>query len=475
MTACGNGKLPFPTPAQHDLVVLTRHGPLTYQPGDDDGAAAGLEHDLIEAFAQELGVGVRYQIENSGNWPDTLRQGNYHLAAAWLSPQSTAQITASTPIFQTRDLLAQHEASLPLSKREQLAGKTVHALAGTRQAATLRRLARDIPTLTVVEVADGDIIDLLERLGERKIDYVAMDARLEDLANQFVPSLRTSLPLSDEQPIVWLFGPQPNSELSARANAFIERARQDGTLARIEERYFGHVRRLTQGDVTKFLAEIETSLPKLRRHFESAEALTGIDWRLVAAIAYQESHWDANATSPTNVRGIMMLTEETADRMGVSNRLNARESILAGARYLIQLKEALDPEVQEPDRTWLALSAYNLGPGSAASGRRLARELGANPSQWYEMKRVLPLLAQRKYYERIKAGRARGGEAVILVENIRSYYDILQRHQTAWQPPATRLGQRDKRAGERLPPIQRNKTKPAPQQATGKTATKRAR
>lgn len=447
MAACGNGALPFPTPAQHDLVVLTRSGPLSYQAGEDN-TASGLEHDLIEAFAQELGVGVSYRVVAPGEFEAQLRQGDYHLAAAWLSPHAEASLQPSSPLFLTRDVLMQHEASLPLTKPEQLAGQTVHALAGTRQAATLRQLAHKIPELKVVEVGEGDIIKLLQALGERQVDYVAIDARIEDIANQFVPNLRGTLPLTDELPIVWQFGPRPNGELAARANDFIERVQHDGTLARIEERYFGHVRRLNQADVTKFLAEIETTLPKFRPHFQSAEALTGIDWRLTAAIAYQESHWDPNAISPTNVRGIMMLTEDTADHLGVGNRLNARESIIAGARYLVQLKEALDPEVGEPDRTWLALSAYNLGPGNAAASRRLARELGANPNQWYEMKRILPLLTQRKYYERVKGSRARGGEAVILVENIRSYYDILQRHESAWQKPAPKLRANDKPASE---------------------------
>ncbi|MCK6412337.1 MAG: membrane-bound lytic murein transglycosylase MltF [Azonexus sp.] len=436
VAACGDGALPFPTPAQHDLVVLTRNGPLSYLSGEDS-SVGGLERDLIEAFAQELGVGVSYRVVAPGEFEAQVRRGDYHLAAAWLSPHAEGSLQATPPIFLTRDILAQHEASLPLTKLEQLAGKTVHALASTRQAATLHRLAHQIPDLRVIEVGEGDILKLLQALGERKVDYVAMDSRIEDIANQFVPSLRSTLKLSDERPIIWQLGPRPNSEFIARANAFVERVQHDGTLARIEERYFGHVRRLTQADVTRFLAEIETTLPKFRRHFESAEALTGIDWRLTAAIAYQESHWDPNAISPTNVRGIMMLTEDTADHLGVGNRLNPRESIIAGARYLVQLKEALDPEIEEPDRTWLALSAYNLGPGNAAASRRLARELGANPNLWFEMKRILPLLAQRKYYERIKSGRARGGEAVILVENIRSYYDILLRHESPWQAPPT--------------------------------------
>ena len=244
-----------------------------------------------------------------------------------------------------------------------------------------------------------------------------------------MPNLRVSLPLSEAQPIAWLLGPHPNAELASRARAFVERIQVDGTLARLEDRYFGHVRRLTQADVTKFLGEIEATLPKLRKHFQAAERVSGIDWRLIASVAYHESHWDPNATSYTNVRGIMMLTEETADRLAVSNRLDPRESIMAGARYINLLKDMLPDDAREPDRTWLALAAYNIGPGHMNATRTVAKEIKADPNSWYEMKRVLPLMANPKFVARMKTARARGGEAVLLVENIRSYYDILVRHE----------------------------------------------
>jgi membrane-bound lytic murein transglycosylase F len=425
--------LPFPTPAQHDLVVLTRPGLLTYTT-DDNGNPTGLEYDLAQAFAQELGVGVKYVVAEPDELESRLVENNYHLAAAWLSPGSDASIQATPPIFLTRDILAQHEASLPLTELAQLAGKTVHVMAGSRQAENLGRLSKEIPGLKIVEVGQGDILELLEKLGNRRIEYVAMDEHFEDIADQFVPNLRTTLPLSETQPVVWRLGKHPNSELRARLDAFIERVQHDGTLARLEDRYLGHVRRLEQADIVKFLGEVETTLPKFRKFFQAAQALTGIDWRLIAAVAYHESHWDPNATSYTNVRGIMMLTEDTADRLEVGNRLDPSESILAGARYINLLKEQLPEEVEEPDRTWLALAAYNIGPGHFNGARTLAKQLKADPNSWYDMKRILPKLAQPKYFQQLKTGRARGGEAVILVENIRSYYDILLRNAAPFAP-----------------------------------------
>lgn len=440
VTACGDGMstggpISFPTPGRGDLVVLTT---LPIETADNEPlGVAGLEKDLVETFARELGVEVSWRTVAPEKLADELARSRYHLAAAWLSADGSNAMQQSPAILSSRDVLVQHESSLPLTKLEQLKDKTVHVMAGSRQARTMRQLAESLPGLEIVEVGKGDIFDLAASLGERRIEYAAIDDRMDELAAQFVPALRTTLTLSKEQAIVWPLGQHPNPEMQARVNTFVERIRRDGTLARLEERYFGHIRRLEQPDIEKFLAAVESVLPKLRRHFTAAQAITGLDWRLLAALAYHESHWDPNATSYTNVRGIMMLTEDTADHLGVSNRLDPAESILAGARYLNQLKDALTDSVAEPDRTWLALAAYNLGLGHLNAARSIARQQKANANTWYDMRRVLPLLAKPEYYSKLKSGRGRGGEAVILVENIRSYYDILSRHEPAYTATTT--------------------------------------
>ncbi len=438
LAGCGEygRSLPFPTPAQTDLVILTQPGPLSHAT-DENGTESGFEYDLVDAFARELGVGVRRIVVPAEEIGPRLARGDAHFAAGWRTPEDNPDLLAGPAFAHSRDVLVQHEASLPVEELAELAGRTVHVLAGSRQAATLRALQGSVAGLKVEEYAGTDVFELIEAVGDHRVEMALVDSAMLDIALQFVPAIQSGLEVGEERPIAWLFGARHNPELFARAAAFVERARQDGTLARIEDRYFGHVQRLQGGDIAKFLEKVETTLPRLRRHFITAQNVSGIDWRLLAAIAYHESQWDPDATSPTGVRGIMMLTEETADRMGVSNRLDPKESILAGGRYLDMLKGMLPPSAREPDRTWLALSAYNVGPGHFNAARTLARQQGADPDSWYEMKRILPLLAQPKYYQRLKSGRARGGEAVILVENIRSYYDILRHHEQPY--PATPL------------------------------------
>lgn len=176
--------------------------------------------------------------------------------------------------------------------------------------------------------------------------------------------------------------------------------------------------------------QTRTLLPHYRRWFEEAADLTGIDWQLLAALSYRESHWRPNAVSFTRVRGMMMLTEETADRMNVENRLDAHSSILAGARYLQLLKEQLPLRMNEEDRLWMALAAYNQGMGHLEDARILAIQSGLNPDVWADVKRMMPLLSHPSVYKKTKHGKARGGEAVILVETVRLYREMLNRLET---------------------------------------------
>ena len=225
--------------------------------------------------------------------------------------------------------------------------------------------------------------------------------------------------------MAWGFSSAADYDLQQSAVVFFDKIRNNGTLARLVDRYYGHVNRIQAVDSEAVIEKIETILPKLRSYFHEAQQLTGVDWRLLAAIGYQESHWDQFATSPTGVRGLMMLTDDTADRMGVKNRLDARESIIGGAKYLLKLRDTVPERIAEPDRTWLALAAYNQGYGHLEDARILAARLKTNADSWLDVRKAYSKLHQPEIYESLKHGYARGEEAVQFVENIRNYTDIL--------------------------------------------------
>jgi membrane-bound lytic murein transglycosylase F len=247
------------------------------------------------------------------------------------------------------------------------------------------------------------------------------------LARRYFPQLEVLFDVGKPVDYAWLFSKVDRKRLAEAARRFFERIGKDGTLKRLVDRHYGHAARLTAIDAVALIERIRTQLPELRAHFLEAEAASGIDWRLIAAIGYQESHWDPQATSPTGVRGLMMLTEETAVRLQIRDRLDARESIVGGARYLALLKEAMSPRLAEPDRTFLALAAYNMGLGHLEDARVLAERAGLNPDKWQDVRLVLPRLAEPEHFSQTRHGYARGHEAQRLVDNVRNYYDILVR------------------------------------------------
>jgi membrane-bound lytic murein transglycosylase F len=431
--ACGERPAPS-APALKELVVVTRAGPTTYS-RDETLGASGFDHDLVQLFARELGIGIRFVLATSdAEIHQRLTRHEAHIAAAWLTPHEDPGIRSSSPYFHSSNVLVTHEASLPISETAQLAGRSVHAVAGTSQASALRDIQKEVPRLHVIDETQRDELDLMEGIATRRLEAVVVDHALFNIAVNYYPELQGSLAIGPARPISWLFAPDSDPELILKAEFFLAEIQKSGGMARLKDRYFGHMERLNQAASVRFIERVRSILPQYRPMFQAAQASTGIDWRLLAALAYQESQWDPLATSPTNVRGMMMLTEYTADHLNVSNRLDANQSIRAGARYLSDLRDMLPASTSEPDRLWLALAAYNLGMGHLNGARGIAQKLKANPDSWYEMKRVLPLLAREEYYSRLKSGKARGGEAVIMVENIRIYTDILNRYEAPHRP-----------------------------------------
>jgi membrane-bound lytic murein transglycosylase F len=266
-----------------------------------------------------------------------------------------------------------------------------------------------------------------------------VEATRYTLARRFFPQLDVAFNVGKPVDYAWLVSTVDKKRILETALPFFERIKKDGTLKRLIDRYYGHAMRFSAIDAGAFLEQIGAQLPNLKPHFAEAERLSGVDWRLIAAIGYQESHWDPKATSPTGVRGLMMLTEETAERLQIKDRLDARESILGGARYFALLKEALPARLPEPDRSYLALAAYNIGIGHLEDARILAQRANLNPDKWQDVRQVIPKLADPDSFQSLKHGYARGGEAMQLVDNIRNYYDVLARMEprdTPMLPPA---------------------------------------
>lgn len=435
--ACSEAPPRLPSALEHGtLMVVTINSPTTVYE-DADGNYAGLEHDLVAAFAGELGLTVRYVfVTNAAQLFKTLEEGRAHLAAAGIPALTPPDARVRFgPAYQTVRFEVAYRTDQPRPRRvADLLGKRLAVVAGGGGAENLRKAATRDAALAWSEMPVEDALALLARLADGEFDYVVARSNVVAMATDFYPNVRRAFTVGEPTPLAWAFPEEGDPRLLAKAEEFFSRIARDGTLKRLLDRYYGHAGRLKPVDANGILTRMRTVLPALKPWFREAERLTGIDWRLLAALGYQESRWDPLATSPTGVRGLMMLTEETADRMGVTDRLDPYQSIIAGARYLLVLKETLPARIPEPDRTWLALAAYNLGFGHLEDGRILAQRKGLDPDAWMDVRRTLPLLSRPDYYMTVERGFARGGEAVYLVENVRTYYDILKRFEHREQP-----------------------------------------
>lgn len=431
LAACQRGDAPNAVDYQTlgELRVATRLDPLSYV-GGTSADASGYEHDLLLELGNTLGVPVRFRVYSSATGAlDAVRNGDVHLAAAALGKNDTMRKIRWTPAVRDLSLLVASTAtsSGDISALKDLAGRTVVARRGSLAARRLRELQAELPTLNIELKTGASDAQLLADVADGRLALVATNEAQLALAAALRPELDGAVALPGVASMAWALSENAPQSLMDTLSTFIWQAHEDGLIERLEDRYLGPVRRLNEVAITWFLERMRSRLPQYQSLFKAAGDETGIDWRLLAAMGYQESQWNPKAVSPTGVRGLMMLTDDTAARMGVRDRLDPAQSIRGGAKYFSWVRESIADDVPEPDRTWMAIAAYNLGLGHLRGARQIANTLGRDNTTWVSMRKVLPLMSKPRFARRLRAGPARGGEAVIMTENVRAFYDILRR------------------------------------------------
>lgn len=408
------------------LRVLTIEGPTTYYRTPD--GPSGFEYDLLTAFAAELGVQLEVETADSlASIFPRLARGDAHFAAAALNitepRKQIAQFAVPYQTIQTQ-IVYRLGNDRPKSIKD-LIGRQVTVPAGSAYAQLLSVSKADHPELKWSESSTKTVEDLLVEVWEEDIEITFSASNLLAIVRQHHPELRVGFSLDTTHQLAWAFRPGADQTLVHAANNFLERLESSGTLERLIDRYYGAATKFDYINVKTYRERITTVLPVYEPLFKEAAAEYDLDWRLVAAQSYQESYWKPGAVSPTGVAGLMQLTEATAAFIEVEDRTDPRQSVLGGTKYLRSLYDRIDPAVPEPDRTWLALAAYNVGLGHLLDARELARQMSKDPNQWTDVKSTLALLSEPEWHSKTEHGYARGFEAIAYVTRIRSFYDIL--------------------------------------------------
>lgn len=414
-----------------ELRVVSSNGPTTYYEGSN--GLTGFEYSLVKGFADSLGLKLVIEDESDlDKMLGSVAGQEVHLAAAGLTAleNRNSNVTFATPFMQvTQQLVYNSRRPLPASIKD-LNNKEVLVIANSSHTARIKALQAKFPELQWREVINAEMIDLLEMINKGEADYAVVDSTAYDLNRYSYPRAKLAFDVSDPQPVAWAFPAQRDTSLFDAAQRYLGKIKADGSLAKVTNEFFErHIEEVTTGEAMAFTYRLEQRLPQWIDDMKAAAAEFDLDWQMLAAVSYQESHWIADAVSYTGVRGLMMLTKNTAKAMGIHDREDPKQSIYGGAKYLSIVLQRLPARVQGEDRLNMALAAYNQGLGHLEDARVLTERMGGDPTKWEDVRKYMPLLAKQQYYSRAKHGYMRGWEPVKFVDNVRNYHKIIAWHQ----------------------------------------------
>ena len=391
----------------------------------DREGSTGFEYELAKAFADYLGVELEiipnYQVGQLLPMLDS-KKVDFLAGGLTITEKRRKKYRYSPGYYDISQKLVFKQGNKRPKDFNELNGDLV-VTAHSSHAETLNRLKAQQPNINWQETADLDPDELLTQIVEDKIAYTVADSTNLAINRRLYPNLSVGFTVERGQQVGWMFKKQHDDSLYAVMIEFFGHIKQTGQLKELYDKYFGHVQKFNYVDTKLFIKATETKLPKYEQMFKKYSL--DLDWRLLAALSYQESLWNPRAKSPTGVRGIMMLTLPTAKQMGVTSRLDAEQNIRGGGKYLNRLLKRVPERITMPDRLWFAIASYNIGWGHVEDARIITQRQGANPDKWIDVRERLPLLRKRKYYKKTRYGYARGDEPVKYVDNIRRYYHSL--------------------------------------------------
>lgn len=413
-----------------ELRVVMLNAPSTYYIGAD--GIQGFEYDLIKDYSEHLGVELNITTVNTiSEAIEFTKRSDFHVLSASLTktPSRIAKFNFGPSYFEVQQQVVCNRRLLrnKLFPRdvESLSGLKIKIGEGTSYSDTVRSLIKDGFDIDITYTTAYSTEELLEQVSKNTIDCTIVDSNIYALNLRYYPEMEMAFTISERQQLAWVLA-DDSEKLEADMYTWLNEYSQKGKMAELKDHYYSNVHYFNYYDYKMFYKRIESRLPIYKKFFVASGLKYGIPWKLLAAIAYQESHWNPNAKSFTGVRGMMMLTNATAKLLGIKDRIDPEQSIVGGTRHIKQMIKFVPKEVEGENRLKFALAAYNIGMGHIHDARRLAKRLGYNQNIWSDLKQVLPLLSKKKYYKTLKYGYARGEEPVKYVESIYDYRDILE-------------------------------------------------
>lgn len=431
---CRNEEVPF-IPAMSPfemvlnsgrIVMITRNDPHCYY--SYRGQYMGFEYDLARAFADYIGVELVVKTEET--WEGMVRRlrecpGAFIAANTTVTPSRSAAVSFCAPYMRVRPSVIVRRDDNAIRDLADLDGKKVLVPAGSVLEREFNALIRGGIDMTLI--AERSLAE--ERIRRVVAGDVAATVAPSNIAlinRRYYPEIRTLCDMEDERALAWAAHPSA-SHLIRQMDDFFDTIRKSGLFQEIYDRYYGDVDHFDYLDVKRYNERLKSRLPRYRGIIEAAAAEAGVDWKLIAAQMYQESHFKPRARSHAGALGLMQITLPVARKYGAGDPYDPAQNIRAGVRHFKSLYDAYD-RLSGSDRLYIALAAYNVGRGHIEDARKIAASMGKDPDRWASLAEVLPLLASPEYHRRTVHGYCRGVEPVDYVRKIRVYYDILKHY-----------------------------------------------
>ncbi len=412
------------------LKVVLLNSPSTYYIGLN--SPEGFEYDLLNSYAKHLGVELDIVVVNTIN--EAIKFSNdpsIHIISSALAKTKNRikKFNFGPSYFEVHEQVVCNRSMIAKGTFPRdidgLKGLSITVGEGTSYSDTIKELQDDGYDINMTLTTELSTEELLQDVASHKIDCTVADSNIFAINQRYYPEIALAFAISGSQQLAWVLA-KDAKELEVDMYTWLNEFNQSGKLIALKDHYYSYASFFNYYDTTMFYKRIKSRLPRYEKYFKLYAKKYGFDWELIAAQSYQESHWNSKAKSFTGVRGLMMLTKHTAKLLGVKNRLSPKQSIKGGVRHLRQMLKNVPKDVEGEDRIKFALAAYNIGMGHILDARKLAKKMNLNQSIWSDLKKVLPLLSQKRYYKTLKHGYARGNEPVRYVESIYDYKNILQ-------------------------------------------------
>lgn len=405
--------------ASGELRFATIAGPATYYETPD--GPAGFEFELARKFARKYGVDLKLVVaRNSYDVISMVRYNKAAIGGAGLISINGAGDLESGPSYYSvpQQLIYRRGDTRPVDSPE--------FIPDSHEASLKQPEGSENAYLADWFAYYADNVNtLFRKVQHRQIPSAIASSYLVNIYKHIYPDIRVAFNITQPQPVAWVYR-SDDPLLAGAVTEFFGELAESGELDRLIEHYFGHLVTFNYIDTSTFLTRITERLPRYEELFRAIGEKYNLDWTLLAAMSYQESHWLAEAKSPTGVRGLMMLTLDTARQLDVSDRTDPEQSIDGGARYFSQLMARIPERIAQPDRTWLALAAYNVGLQHLEHARVITQQQSGDPDRWRDVRKTLLALGEKSVDGELQAEGVRWLEPVHYVRNIRKYRDILR-------------------------------------------------